>query len=69
RRIIPNIAESFTVSDDVKEYTFTFRKGMKWSDGEPLTADDVLFWYEDVFMNKQLSPSYPLYLTSGVSVK
>ncbi len=38
-----NIVESFTVSDDVTRYTFTMRKGMKWSDGQPLTTDDVRF--------------------------
>ena len=38
----PNIAESWEVSDDVREYTFHLRQGMKWSDGEPFTADDIM---------------------------
>src|SRR5262245_40200749 len=40
--VVPNIAESWEVSDDVKQYTFHLREGMKWSDGEPFTADDIM---------------------------
>src|SRR5215218_3386866 len=43
--VIPNVAESVKASDDGKEYTFTLRKGLKWSDGSPFTSEDVLFWY------------------------
>ena len=32
------------------------RRGMKWSDGQPFTADDFVFWYEDVYQNKDLVP-------------
>lgn len=52
----PNIAESYTVSDDATTFTFKLREGMKWSDGEPFTVDDILFWYE-VFMDERLTPS------------
>jgi len=52
----PNIFKSWTVSDDVKVYTFKIRKGMKWSDGDPFDADDFAFWYEDVACNKELTP-------------
>lgn len=54
--IKPNIAESWTVSDDATTFTFKLRKGMKWSDGAPFTADDIVFWYE-VFSDKKLTPS------------
>jgi len=54
--IIPNLAETFEVNDDVSEFTFHLRKGLKWSDGMPFTAQDLMFWYEDVFMNKELTP-------------
>jgi len=50
----PNIIKDYTVSDDFTTYTIYLRKGMKWSDGEPLTADDFLFWYEDVLLNKDI---------------
>lgn len=42
----PNVIKSFSYSADYKTWTFKFREGMKWSDGEPFTADDVVFWYE-----------------------
>lgn len=57
--VIPNIAESFESNEDATEFTFYLRSGMKWSDGEPFTADDILFWYEDIAMNQQLSPAGP----------
>ena len=40
------LAESFELADDLKSITFTLRDGLKWSDGEPLTADDVVFTYD-----------------------
>jgi len=54
--VIPNVAESFEVSEDSTTYTFTLREGMKWSDGQPFTSADIVFWYEDVFLNEELSP-------------
>ena len=39
-------ATSWTTSDDGKETTFKIRPGMKWSDGEPATADDVVYTYQ-----------------------
>lgn len=40
---IPRMAESWTISDDGLVYTFKIREGVKWSDGEPFTANDVIF--------------------------
>jgi peptide/nickel transport system substrate-binding protein len=57
--IIPNVAESVEVSEDAREYTFSLREGMRWSDGEPFTADDIMFWWEDVYMNEELTPAAP----------
>lgn len=57
--VIPNVAESVKASTDGKEYTFTLRKGVKWSDGTPFTADDCVFWYEDVVINKEITPTAP----------
>lgn len=54
--IVPNIAESVTASDDATTYTFKLREGMKWSDGEPFTADDIMFWSE-VLQDERLTPS------------
>ena len=57
--VVPNLAESVKASDDGKEYTFTLRKGLKWSDGSPFTSEDVVFWYEDVLMNREITPAPP----------
>jgi peptide/nickel transport system substrate-binding protein len=58
--VVPNIAESWEISDDVREYTFHLREGMKWSDGAPFTADDIMFYIEDILFNEELSPSGPI---------
>lgn len=48
--IIPNMAKSIEISPDNKTYTITLRKGLKWSDGHEITADDVVFtWKEIIF--------------------
>lgn len=57
--IIPNIAESYEINEDATEYTFRLREGTRWSDGHPFTADDIMFWYEDVIMNPEISPVGP----------
>src|SRR5690606_29939067 len=54
---IPNVAKSYEVSEDSREFTFHLREGMRWSDGHPFTADDIMFWYEDVFLNPELTPT------------
>lgn len=60
--IRPNIAESWEVSDDATTFTFKLREGMRWSDGAPFTADDIMFWYE-VFSDERLTPSkHPIYV-------
>ena len=47
----------FTLSDDGRTYTMRLRDGIKWSDGEPLTMEDIRFAWEDVNFNKELNPS------------
>lgn len=41
--LVPDLAESFEVSDDGKEYVFRMKDDLKWQDGVPLTVDDVMF--------------------------
>jgi peptide/nickel transport system substrate-binding protein len=55
--VIPELAESWEISEDGKTITFTLRDELKWSDGEPLTADDVVFTYEEVIFNEAIPTS------------
>jgi peptide/nickel transport system substrate-binding protein len=45
-KLVPALAESWKVSADGKQYDFTLRKGVKFSDGSPFTADDVIFTFD-----------------------
>jgi peptide/nickel transport system substrate-binding protein len=45
----PNLAESWTVSRDGRDWTFRQRRGVQWSDGRPLGADDVIFTFDAIF--------------------
>ena len=46
----------FTLSDDGRTYTMRLRDGIKWSDGVPLTMDQIKFAWEEVNFNKELNP-------------
>ena len=62
----PDIAKGWELSDDSKTLKLFLRKGMKWSDGEPFTADDFMFWYEDLLQNTDLNPEIdPTYMPGG----
>ena len=61
----PNVAESWTVNEDSTEFTFTLRKGHKWSDGAPFTTDDIMFWYEHILKNEDLVPNKPAWTRPG----
>ena len=50
--VVPNVAKGWETSADGRRTTLYLRKGMKWSDGAPFTADDFMFWYEDIYLNK-----------------
>ncbi len=63
-KLVPSVAEKCSTSEDKRVWTFYLRKGMKWSDGEPFTADDIMFWWEDVVLNKELTPVFPAWLTT-----
>jgi peptide/nickel transport system substrate-binding protein len=45
------LAKSFEYNDDGTQLTWHFREGVKWSDGEPFTMDDMRFWWEDMASN------------------
>ncbi len=53
-KIVPSVAKSWEQSADGKVIRVNLRKGMKWSDGAPFTADDFVFWFEDLYSNKDI---------------
>jgi peptide/nickel transport system substrate-binding protein len=54
----PDILEAVDVEGD-STFTLHLRKGHRWSDGEPFTAEDIRYWWEDVANDPDLSPSGP----------
>jgi ABC-type dipeptide/oligopeptide/nickel transport system permease component/ABC-type transport system substrate-binding protein len=44
--IVPHIARGWDRSEDAREWTVYLRRGVRWSDGHPFTADDIMFWWE-----------------------
>ena len=56
RTVLPNLAESWTVSDDGRVTSIRLRKGLRWSDGEPLTSDDFVFNFNHLWLDKEYSP-------------
>ncbi|NJL36976.1 MAG: ABC transporter substrate-binding protein [Leptolyngbyaceae cyanobacterium SM1_4_3] len=50
----PDLAESWEISEDGQRVVFTLRQGLRWSDGKPLTADDVVFTIQDVILNEKI---------------
>ncbi|MBE9221435.1 ABC transporter substrate-binding protein [Cyanobacterium stanieri LEGE 03274] len=52
--IQPALAQSWTFSEDNLNITFTLKENLKWSDGEPLTVDDVVFSYNQLYLNEEI---------------
>jgi peptide/nickel transport system substrate-binding protein len=61
------VAESFTVEDGGATFVFRLRPGLKWSDGMPVTTEDVQFVYEDILSNENITPSFPSWMKTGNS--
>jgi peptide/nickel transport system substrate-binding protein len=57
--VVNKYVESVTSSTDYKTWTVKLPKGAKWSNGDPFTTDDIMFWYKDALQNKDLTPSLP----------
>jgi len=68
--VIPNIAERWEISEDGKTYTFHIRDGVRWNDGEPLTAYDVEFTFNDLIYNDDIpAPMRDLLIIEGKRIK
>ena len=65
--ILPGVFEAWKMSKDGKTFTFHIRKGLKWSDGVPVTTEDVRYTMEDVWFNEQIVPvaERPLWMKWG----
>lgn len=55
--VIPALAENWEISEDGRTIVFTLREGLKWSDSEPLTVEDVLFTFNEVVFNEAIPTS------------
>jgi len=60
--IINELVADYDISDDQTTFTFRLREGVRWSDGEPFTSEDIMFAIEDKLLNTDLSPTPPPYL-------
>ncbi|HXV41751.1 MAG TPA: ABC transporter substrate-binding protein [Anaerolineae bacterium] len=55
-QVIPHIAAGWESNPEFTSWTIRLRRGAKWSDGQPFTADDIMFWYNDILLNTDLTP-------------
>jgi peptide/nickel transport system substrate-binding protein len=60
-----NVLNDWSANEDSTVFTFHMREGLRWSDGEPVTMEDVTFAIEDVLLNEHLTPAIPQFLRSG----
>jgi peptide/nickel transport system substrate-binding protein len=61
----PGLVESWTNTPDGKTWTFKLRKNLRWSDGEPLTADDVTFTWDVIYNPEIVNTLSALFIVSG----
>jgi len=55
-KVNPSLAKGWSQAEDGKSFTLNLRRGLKWSDGAPMTAADFVFWFEDIYSNKDIVP-------------
>ena len=64
--VMPHVVRDWKVSDGARTFTFFLRRGMRWSDGHPFTADDFVFAFDDLILNRDLHASAPaVYVSPG----
>ncbi|GAA2759926.1 ABC transporter substrate-binding protein [Actinopolymorpha rutila] len=61
----PGLVENFESNEDASEWTLHFRKGLHWSDGQPWTTADIMFWWEDMVLNTEHTEVPPDEAKSG----
>jgi len=50
-KIGPGLIEKWESNPDASQWTLYFREGLKWSDGQPWTVEDILYWWNDMVLN------------------
>ncbi|MCR4391771.1 MAG: ABC transporter substrate-binding protein [Candidatus Acetothermia bacterium] len=68
-KVEPGLAKSWDISGDGLAITFHLRQGLKWSDGAPFTADDVIFTFKGVIYNDDVRTDYRDVLPEGMTVE
>ena len=63
--IEPHIAESITPSNEDRLWTIKLRKGIRWSDGAPYNADDIMYWWNDEVNNPEVSSNPPSWMVNA----
>jgi len=63
--IEPHIAEAVEPSADYRVWGVTLRKGLRWSDGHPYTADDIMYWWEREVTHADLADTPPDWMRNG----
>lgn len=60
----PSLVSDFSVSEDFTTYTLTIREGLRWSDGDLVTTEDVRFLFERIYLDERVTPVFPAVLRS-----
>jgi peptide/nickel transport system substrate-binding protein len=61
--IVPNVAKSWDWNDDFTQLTIKLREGHKWSDGEPFTSADIVFYHDNLMLDENISETPKDYIT------
>lgn len=66
--IAPGLCDNWQANADNSQWTFHIREGLKWSDGNPCTVDDIMFWWEDLVLFPGAPENVPDFGRSGASL-
>jgi peptide/nickel transport system substrate-binding protein len=66
-KVEPALAESWIIAPDGKRITYVLKENLKWSDGQPLTVEDIVFTYNDIYLNKEIPTDFRDVLRVGES--
>ena len=56
--LVPHVAKAWEISPDYRTFTFTLRRGARWSDGHPITSEDLVYWYEHEVQYFNVQPKF-----------